>query len=95
MAEQEGASRQEREKAQHFESDDPKRGAALRFAKGVVEKRGHVSDEAFDSVREAGYTDEQVMEMIANVALTTFSNYMNDAIGTEVDIPHVQPVHSH
>lgn len=95
MAEQEGASQQEREKAQHFESDDPKRAAALRFVGEVVEKRGHVSDEAFESVWEAGYTDEQIMEMIANVALTTFSNYINDAIGTEVDLPHVQPVHSH
>ena len=30
--------------------------------------------------------------MIANVALTTFSNYFNDTIGTEVDIPAVEPV---
>ncbi len=32
------------------------------------------------------------MEMIANVALTTYSNYMNDSIQTEVDVPVVEPV---
>ncbi len=32
--------------------------------------------------------------MIANVALTTFSNYFNATIGTEVDLPvPVEPVH--
>ncbi len=44
-------------------------------------------------MRQAGYTDEQIVEMIANVALTTFSNYFNDTIGTEVDLPVVEPVH--
>ena len=90
MAEQEGLSKDEVRKAQSFESDDPKRAAALRFAHDVIESRGHPSDESFEEVREAGYTDEQIMEMIANVALTQFSNYMNDSIKTEVDIPVVE-----
>jgi alkylhydroperoxidase family enzyme len=94
VAEQEGLSREERERAQRFESEDPKRAAALRFVREVVENRGHVSDEAFSEVRDAGYTDEQIMEMVANVALTQFSNYMNDTIGTEVDLPLVEPTHS-
>ncbi len=60
----------------------------------VAENRGHVSDGSVQKVQEAGYTDEQVVEMIANVALTTFSNYFNETIGTEVDIPAVEPVHT-
>ena len=31
------------------------------------------------------------MEMIANVALTQFSNYMNDSIQTDVDVPVTEP----
>ncbi len=31
--------------------------------------------------------------MIANVALTTFSNYTNDVIETELDVPAVERVH--
>ena len=52
------------------------------------------SDEAFEEVREAGYTDEQIMEMIANVALNTFSNYMNETIEIDVDVPVVETTHS-
>ena len=91
MAEQEGLSKDEVRRAQSFESDDPKRTAALRFAHDVIESRGHPSDESFEEVREAGYTDEQIMEMVSNVALTQFSNYMNDSLQTEVDIPVVEP----
>ena len=94
MAEQEGLSEDEIERAQQSESEDEKRAAALRFAREVVESRGHPSDEAFDGAKEAGYSDEQIMEMIANVALTQYSNYMNDSIQTEVDIPVVEPIQS-
>ncbi len=94
MAEQEGLSQEERERAQSFESEDESRASALRFAKEILENDAHISEEAFEDVREAGYSDEQIMEMISNVALTTFSNFMNDAIGTEVDVPQVDPVQS-
>lgn len=60
----------------------------------MVESRGKPSDESFEGARGTGYTDEQIIEIIANVALTTFSNYLNDTIQTEVDIPQVEPVHS-
>ncbi|CAN5324081.1 hypothetical protein BH24ACT19_BH24ACT19_11280 [soil metagenome] len=91
MAEQEGLSQDEVRRAQNFESEDQKRAAALRFAHDVIESRGHPSDETFNDAREAGWTDEQIMEMIANVALTQLSNYMNESIQTEVDIPVVEP----
>ncbi len=90
LAEQED----EREQAQQFESEDPKRAAALHFVREVLESRGHPSDEVLDEVREAGYTDEQIMEMISNVALNTLSNYMNETIETEVDVPVVETTHS-
>ena len=80
-------SQDEIERAQRFESEDEQRAAALRFAREVVETRGHPSDESLEEVRNAGYTDEQIVEMIATVALATFSNYMNDTMGTEVDLP--------
>lgn len=86
-----GLSQDEVGQAQRFESADEKRATALRFAHEVVETRGHPSDESFDAVREAGYTDEQIMEMVSTVALATFTNYMNETIDTEYDIPVVEP----
>lgn len=94
MAEQEGLSQDEIKQAQQFESEDPQRAATLRFARDVVETRGHPSDETFEGVCEAGYTDEQIMEMIANVVLTQYGNYMNESIHTEVDFPIREPISS-
>jgi len=80
-------------RAQSFESEDAQRAAGLRFVREVVETRGHPSEEALQGAREAGYSDEEILEMIANVALTTFSNYTNDIAGTELDIPKVERVY--
>ena len=87
-------SEEEIRQGQGFESEDARREAGLRFVREVVETRGHPSDEAVDGAREAGYSDEEILEMIAHVTLTTFSNYTNDLAGTELDIPKVERVHS-
>ena len=86
-------SEEEIRQAQGFESDDARRASGLRFVREVVETRGHPSDEALDGAREAGFSDEEILEMVAHVALTTFSNYTNDLAGTELDIPKVERVH--
>jgi len=87
-------SEDEIERSQRFESEDDQRAAALRFAREVVESRGQPSDQALDEVRNAGYTDEQIVEMVATIVLATFSNYMNDTMGTEVDLPVQEPTDS-
>jgi alkylhydroperoxidase family enzyme len=87
-------SEDEIERVQRFESEDEQRAAALRFAREVVESRGHPSDESLEEAREAGYTDEQIIEMVATVVLSTFTNYMNDTIQTEVDFPVREPIQS-
>ena len=87
-------SEDEIERAQHFESEDEQRAAALRFAREVVESRGHPSDESLEEARNAGYSDEQIIEMVATVVLATFTNYMNDTMQTEVDLPVREPISS-
>ena len=84
-------SKDEIERAQRFESEDEQRAAALRFAREVVETRGHPSEEALEEVRNAGYTNEQIVEMVATVNLATFTNYMNDFMGIEVDLLVQEP----
>ena len=87
-------SEDEVERAKRFESEDEQRAAALRFAREVVETRGHPSDDALEGARNADYTDEQIVEMVATVALATFTNYMNDVMETEVDVPVREPTDS-
>ena len=53
-----------------------KRFAALsNLAKALIEKRGHLSEQELDSFIAAGFTKEQVLEVIAIVAASTITNY--------------------
>lgn len=71
---------------------DAKRDAGLRFAQTVVVQRGEVSDGALDKVRQAGYTDGEITEIVAAVAINIFTNYFNHIARTDVDFPVVSPV---
>jgi uncharacterized peroxidase-related enzyme len=73
-------------------STDPKIDAMLKFAAAIVHKRGAVTSEDFQKVKSAGCSDEEIQEIVANVALFTFANYINLVIGTEVDFPLVTPL---
>lgn len=85
-----GASAADMSAAQAGESADPATAAALRFALQVVEQRGHVSGADVASLREAGFDDRQVVEILAHVALNLFTNYVNVAFAVPVDFPAVQ-----
>ena len=68
---------------------DPQADAAVRFARQVVERRGHVNDAELRAVREAGYDDAQIIEIVQHVALNTWTNYVNSVAQTAVDFPVV------
>jgi len=68
-------------------SSDPKVAAALRFVSKVIERRGGVSDVALADVRAAGFPDGEIAEIVAHVALNTFTNYFNHVAGTSLDFP--------
>lgn len=68
---------------------DAKVEAALTFAKAVTAKRGLVSDEDIAALRQAGYDDAATVEIVANVALNLFTNYVNHVAQTEIDFPKV------
>jgi len=70
-------------------SPDRKTEAAMQFARHVVDQRGGVSDHDLAAVRSAGYSDSEILEIIAHVALNTFTNYVNRTAQTEVDFPAV------
>ncbi|SDQ24422.1 peroxidase-related enzyme [Pseudovibrio sp. Tun.PSC04-5.I4] len=71
-------------------SQDAKAAIAVEFAVEIVKHRGQVSDAAVQAVRDAGYTDAEVVEIVGHVALNTLTNYMNEVLGTEVDFPAVK-----
>ena len=73
----------------HGIAGDAKTQVALNFAKEVVEKRGRVSDAQIQAVRNAGYSEAELVEITANVATNLFTNYFNHIAGTVIDFPPV------
>lgn len=70
-------------------SEDAKAQAALTFAQAVLAQRGKVSDAELAAVKTAGYSEGQVLEIVANVALNVFTNYVNNVANLEIDFPRV------
>lgn len=70
--------------AREFDSRDPREAALLHYLKPLVEGGGpamHLHEEA----REVGWSDEQLLEAIAFVALETFTAMINVAGEVPVD----------
>ena len=85
-----GVSREQLAAAQTGHSDDPRTAAVLRFALAIVEERGAVPADVVAAVRDAGLSEEEIVEVIAHVALNLFTNYLNVALDVPVDFPSVQ-----
>lgn len=70
-------------------ASDLKAEIALNFAKHVLETKGKVSNDELNKIKEFGYSDAQITEIIATVIATTFTNYINNVAETEIDFPLV------
>jgi uncharacterized peroxidase-related enzyme len=84
-----GATAEEMAAAQAGQSADGPTVAALQFALALVERRGAVDAADVARLREAGFGDEAIVEIVAHVALNLFTNYVNVALDVPVDFPKV------
>jgi len=66
-------------------STDPKADAALQFAHKVAQTRGHVTITDFDAVRAAGYSDAQIVDIVAELAFSFLTNIFNNTFKTDFD----------
>jgi len=82
-----GLSEQETLEARRAASQEEKEQIALDFARTLVKDRGDVSDEQVDRLRQAGYSDGEIAEIVACVAMNIFTNYFNHVAETELDFP--------
>lgn len=89
-----GVSADDLTAAQLGQSSDPKTAAALSFALKLVTNRGQVSDTDTQALRNAGFNDEEIVEIIAHVALNLFTNYINIALDVPVDFPKIELRHA-
>lgn len=83
-------SQTEIEAARRGTASDAKTAAAVEFAVKIARNRGAVSDNDLRLVRDAGYSDAEIVEIIGNVALNTLTNYVNEVLKTDIDFPIVE-----
>lgn len=87
-----GLSEEEILDSRRGESSEGKSGVALRFARQLVTARGRVSDHELAQVRRAGFSEGEITELLANVALNLFTNYFNHLAETRIDFPAAPPL---
>jgi uncharacterized peroxidase-related enzyme len=68
---------------------DAKRDALVRFVSLLVKSTGTIGKQALSDIKEAGYTDQQLVAISLAIAVTTFTNVFNRINDTTVDFPAV------
>ena len=84
-ARQAGVGIDEVARARDWESDDPAQAALLRYLRALLAQRGHVPMHLHEEAREAGWSDEQLLEAIAYLSLESLTAMVNVAGEVPVD----------
>jgi AhpD family alkylhydroperoxidase len=72
-------------KAREFDSGDERQAALLRYLEALLQRPGGPPMHLHEEAREAGWSDEEVLEAIAHVALETFTALIHVAGEIPVD----------
>jgi uncharacterized peroxidase-related enzyme len=71
-------------------SQDAKAAAAVAFARALVEHKGEVTNSEIEAVRQAGYDNAELVEIIVHVGMNLLTNILGKASRVEIDFPKVQ-----
>jgi uncharacterized peroxidase-related enzyme len=80
-----GLSQDDLELNRSGHSTDLHADAALQFAFKVATNRGHVETSDVEAVRAAGYSDAQIVDIVAETAFSFITNIFNNTFKTEID----------
>lgn len=79
----------ELEAARRGQSADPHIDALLKLSNAIAENAGAIDETTLDQARQGGVTDDEIGEIVANLALNTLTNYFNVLADVENDWPLV------
>lgn len=82
-----GLSEDQMLEGRSFRSQDKKMNAGLLFAKKMLDNPKDISNADIEPLRNVGYSDGDILEIVANVIRNIFTNYINIISETEVDWP--------
>jgi len=79
----------ELDSARRGESGDPHVAALLKLSNVIAENAGDIDETDIKAAREAGVTEEEIGEVVANLALNILTNYFNVLAHVDNDWPVV------
>ncbi len=68
---------------------DAKTQVALDFTRHILETRGHVVESSLTALKDAGFGQAEIVEIIAHVGMNIFTNYFSHVAQTPIDFPFV------
>lgn len=71
-------------------SQDAKAAVAVKFAKALAEHNGEVTTAELLEVRNAGYDESDIVEIITHVGMNVMTNILGKASRVEIDFPKVE-----
>ncbi|RVW00305.1 carboxymuconolactone decarboxylase family protein [Rhodococcus xishaensis] len=66
---------------------DSKLGPLLAVVREATSNVGEVDDATWKTALDAGWTETELTEAFAHIAVNLFTNYFNHYVGTELDLP--------
>jgi uncharacterized peroxidase-related enzyme len=70
-------------------SQDAKAAVAVKFARSLAEHNGEVTTAELLEIRNAGYDDAELVEIITHVGMNVLTNILGKASRVEIDFPKV------
>ena len=85
-----GLSNTEIEANRTGSSEDAKAAVAVKFARSLAEHNGDVTTAELLEVRNSGYDEAQIVEIITHVGMNVLTNILGKASRVEIDFPKVE-----
>lgn len=95
LGQQAGLEPSEIEAARRADSADAKARAAVQFARAVLDQTGAVTSTDLRQVREAGFGDAEIVEIISLVGLNVLTNLLGKVADVDIDFPVIELLGSH
>ena len=71
-------------------SQDAKAAVAVKFARSLVEHTGEVTTAELLEMRNAGYSEADIVEVITHVGMNILTNILGKASRVDIDFPKVE-----
>lgn len=89
-----GLNDQEINSAKNGKDKNFKTEQAIKFALAILEHQGELTDDEVSAVKDAGFSEAEIVELIVLVGLFSLGNYVGKVSQIDLDIPQVKELNT-